>query len=325
MKHPTSRRDFLVRSTAALGLAALPAHAIATPEGSSGKKSRTLRIAHLTDMHVDYKLKDQVFDPAVGFANAIRHMQAQPDRPDFILFGGDLISDGLQTSKEKTLRQWALWKQVVEAEVTLPWHACIGNHDVWGWGLPQLEVARDPLFGKAMMMQELDLRDRYYSFDQVDWHIIVLDSLHRNHVIPSGYMARLDDEQMAWLAADLAATPATRPVIIFSHIPILGVSFFMNNGVVDKGAFVLDPGAMHTDVKALKNLFKQHPNVKGCISGHIHRVDEVHFLGVRYCCNGAVCARWWFGPYDEFPPAYSLIDLYDDGTFTNTIVPYDPA
>ena len=71
---------------------------------------------------------------------------------------------------------------------------------------------------------------------------------------------------------------------------------------------------MHIDARRLKNLFHAHPNVKLCLSGHMHLADSVDYLGVRYACNGAVCGSWWDGNYHEFGPGYAMVDLYEDGS-----------
>ena len=46
----------------------------------------------------------------------------------------------------------------------------------------------------------------------------------------------------------------------------------------------------------------------------------VQYLGVTYACNHAVCGSWWDGARDEFPPAYAIIDLHADGSFTNQVI-----
>lgn len=45
---------------------------------------------------------------------------------------------------------------------------------------------------------------------------------------------------------------------------------------------------------------------------------------VKYLCNGAVSGNWWRSPMalDEFPPVYSIIDLYSDGTSKTGTVYY---
>ena len=75
-------------------------------------------------------------------------------------------------------------------------------------------------------------------------------------------------------------------------------------------------------VPEFKNLFYQYKNVKLCLSGHIHLQDEVEYLGVKYLCNGAVSGNWWEGNYQEFPPAYAVVDLYEDGSVQSEYKPY---
>jgi hypothetical protein len=79
---------------------------------------------------------------------------------------------------------------------------------------------------------------------------------------------------------------------------------------------------MHVDARKLKDMFLEHSNVKACLSGHIHLVDRVDYLGVSYYCNGAVSGAWWDGDYQECAPGYALVDLYDDGSVENVYVTY---
>jgi hypothetical protein len=72
---------------------------------------------------------------------------------------------------------------------------------------------------------------------------------------------------------------------------------------------------MHVDARRLKDLFRIHPNVKLCLSGHTHLIDRVDYLGVTYLCSGAVSGAWWKGPYQEFQNSFTIIDLYDGGSF----------
>ena len=281
-------------------------------------RHRVLRVAHLTDPHVFGERGAEA-----GVAEALRHAQAA--KPDFIFFGGDLIMDALGKEKDAAIAEFALWERVVAAELRTPHHVCLGNHDVWGWKLRDdaaAAAATDPLFGKGLALERLALRDRYYSFNQAGWHFIVLDSTQRVDDPAIGYTARLDEAQFEWLVRDLAATPAAVPICVLSHIPILSACAFLDGENEKTGNWQVPGQWMHLDVRRLKTLFRQHPNVKACLSGHIHLADEVSYLGVRYFCNGAVSGGWWKGPYQEFGPAYAIVDFHDDGTVDNRLVHY---
>lgn len=319
-----NRRHFL-RSAGALALTGSLAALGSPTDGPASPKpqrKRVLRAAHLTDIHVlpDMEHFDQ---PEEGMAAAIRHAQGQADKPDLLLFGGDMVMDSLKTEKSKVLAQWAVWERIFAAEVKLPYRLCLGNHDVWGWAIhDNPDIEKDPHYGKGLVMERLGIRDRYYSFEQAGWHFVVLDSLERDYGNKAGYTARLDDAQFEWLKADLAATPAATPVFVMSHIPLLSVCVFFDDDLEATGSWVIPGPWVHIDSRRIKNLFRQHPNVKACISGHVHLADDVSYLGVRYLCNGAVSGGWWKGAYQEFGPAYALVDLYDDGSVENTLVYY---
>lgn len=285
---------------------------------SSPDRRRVLRAAHLTDIH----LRSDLGAPD-GMAAAIRHAQSQPDKPDLILFGGDLIMDSLYCDKATANAQWDLWEKLVSEEVRVPHQFCLGNHDVWGWAKhdsPSIEKDRD--YGKRLALTRLGMKDRFYSFDRAGWHFVVLDSMERHGASTTGYSARLDDTQFLWLVRDLAKTKPGTPVCILSHIPILSACVFFDGDLAQFGTWQIPGAWVHTDVVRIKTLFAQHPNVKVCLSGHIHLADDVRYLGVRYLCNGAVCGAWWKGAFQEFAPAYALVDFYDDGSVENQLVPY---
>jgi 3',5'-cyclic-AMP phosphodiesterase len=327
MKTPsTSRRNFITATATALAAAATSSLLAQTPAPAGGTavpaaRRRVLRIAHLTDAHVMPNQAGSA-DSAAGLTAALRHAQGLPERPDVIFFGGDMIMDSLKTDKSRALEQWEVWQRVITEEVKIPYRLCLGNHDIWGWAAHKPEFENDPHYGKRLAMEVLGMKERYYSFDQGGWHLVVLDSMQIDHGSHHGYTARLDDAQFAWLSRDLAATPRETPVLILSHIPILSSCVFLDGDREDTGTWVVPGAWMHIDARRLKTLFHQHPNVKACLSGHVHLVDDVSYLGVRYLCNGAVCGGWWKGGYQEFGPAYAIVDLFADGSVTNEIVNY---
>lgn len=303
-----TRRE-LIAATSSLALA--PAATLAK-HPINPKRKRTQRIAHLTDIHVQPER-----GAPEGFEAALVHAQSQ--KPDWILTGGDLIMDALGASKDRTKAQWEIFHRVLNANTKLPVQHTLGNHDVWGWNIPD-QVKNDPLYGKKWATDELGLAKPYTSFDRKGWHFIILDSTHRKE--GPGYTARLDDEQFEWLKEDLAKTPAKTPVMICSHIPIIAVCAMFDGNNEKSGDWVIPGAWVHIDARRIKDLFLKHPNVKLCISGHEHLLDEVVYNGVTYFCNGAVSGGWWGGNYQEVTYGYTLVDLFDDGTFENRYVPY---
>jgi 3',5'-cyclic AMP phosphodiesterase CpdA len=306
-----SRKNF-IRAVAVLSSGwALPLPAISRQ--AHGGKKRLLRVAHITDVHV------QPEAPAPqGMANCLHEIQLLSDQPDFIINTGDSIMDALSKEKTRVQAQWNTWNSVLKNECSLPVFHCIGNHDIWGWSA-WAPRKTDELYGKQWALDMFGLPHRYYSFDKNGWHFIVLDSM--THV-PFGYTAKLDEEQFNWLKQNLAATPKDTFVCILSHIPILAACVFFDGKNLNRGNWKVPGAWMHQDAQKIKDLLVQHKNVKAALSGHIHLIDEVEYNGVRYYCNGAVSGAWWAGNYQEFPPAFCVMNFYDDGSTEREVYYY---
>lgn len=306
------RKTFLQTSAAVIGGSMLPALSFAETT-----RKRPIRFAHLTDIHV----KPGVI-PEAGMAKAFQHVQQLKNQPDFIINGGDLIMDALEADKAKTQTQWDLAKNILKKENSLPVYHTIGNHDIWGWFIKTDRPETDRLYGKTWVVETLEMKNRYYSFTKDNWHFIVLDSTQLNPA--GGYIGKLDEEQLNWFTEELRSVPADRFICIVSHIPILSIcSGLFFNKTEANGDLMIKRNLMHTDFLALKKIFMNYPNIKVCISGHIHLQDEVEYLGIKYYCNGAVSGDWWHGPYQEFAPAYAVMELFDDGTVKRTMMKYD--
>ncbi|MFI5132356.1 MAG: metallophosphoesterase family protein [Chitinophagales bacterium] len=304
------RSTFLQNTAAVIGGSLLPSIGIA----GENKKSK-IRFAYLTDIH----LKPDATAEA-GMAKALHHAQSLKPKIDFIINGGDSIMDSLEADKQKTKTQWDLFHSVLQKENSLPLYHCIGNHDVWGWFIKNDKPEADRLYGKVWVVETLQLPKRYYSFTKDKWHFIVLDSTQLNPA--GGYIAYLDPEQLDWLKKDLAQTK-DKFICFVSHIPILSICaglFF--DKTETNGDLKIQRNLMHTDFMLLKKLFMQYPNIKVCLSGHIHLQDELDYLGIKYYCNGAVSGNWWKGAFQEFDPAYAVIELYEDGTCERKMVEY---
>ncbi len=278
-------------------------------------RQRALRLAHITDVHVQPER-----GAVEGMTTALHHVQGLDDPPQLLLNGGDAVMDTLAADAARTDLQWKLWHQVLQDECSLPLEHCIGNHDVWGWDKqPSGTTGSEDAWGKQRALDALNLKQRYRSFDKAGWHFVILDSIFPD--AEDAYIARLDDEQFTWFADDLAQCDANTPVVVVSHIPILSVAYIeFSRELAAKPS--RRRGAKHTDAKRIVDLFKQHPNVKLCISGHLHLLERLEYSGVTYICSGAVSGYWWKGDHATTDEGYSVIDLYKDGSFDQHYVAY---
>jgi 3',5'-cyclic AMP phosphodiesterase CpdA len=260
---------------------------------------------------------------AEGVAACLEQVHALDDPPDLILNGGDLVMDAVEADWERASVQFDLWDRVSREHCRLPVVHCLGNHDIWGWHRRSGCVGDEPLFGKRLAMERLGLAERYYRFDRAGWRFLTLDSISRGGA--DDFEARLDPEQVEWLEAELAATPAETPILVLSHAPLLGGgSLFFTGTPGDRertGNWVVPGSWLHIDARALHDLFLRHSNVRLCLSGHTHLQDRVEYNGINYINGGAVSGRWWRGNYHHTPPGFGIVDLYDDGTFEYAYVP----
>ena len=301
-----NRRDVVRRMGA--GLAALSSNKVTAGVSTPLTRKRVLRVAHVTDIHMQ-----PLVGAAKGFEKCLHHLQGLADKPDLVINGGDAVMEAHGRSQDSVRRQWKLYQDVLKSENALPVLSCVGNHDIWCAQETQTAFAD----GRQWAMEELQMTHRYYSLTQAGWHIVVLDSVQPK-VDGSWYTAHLDDEQFHWLEADLKATPPETPVLIVSHVPILAACVFFDGPRFAEDAWTVPARWMHSDTVRLTNLFHKHPNVKAALSGHIHLVDRVDYNGVSYFCNGAVSGAWWFGNYHHTAAGYGMVDLFDDGSVTNT-------
>ncbi|MBO9730709.1 MAG: metallophosphoesterase [Chitinophaga sp.] len=298
------RRSLLKKMGGLLLAPALPYSAFAA------KSKPTLRIAHLTDIHLYNDL-----DAPNRLAKCFHHVQQQTPKVDLILNGGDIVFDMNKENLSNIRDQWRLWHSVAAAECKLPMHYVLGNHDIW-W---EEQNKNSAVYGKQYALDQLQLTTPYYSFQKNGWKFICLDSVHLD-IDATWYIGKLGEAQFVWLENELKNTPPGTPVCVLSHIPILTATLMIEDGIVNKWEML--GGDMHTDTAAIIKLFYQHPNVKLCLSGHIHLRDKVVYNNVTYLCNGAVSGAWWKGNKRETAPGYGLIDLYADGTFDEKYVKY---
>jgi len=269
-----------------------------------------LRVAHLTDVH----LKDE-WDAPARFRHCLQHVQAQSPSVGMILNGGDIVFDMNKENLPAINAQWSLYHNIIKSGCSLPVHYALGNHDIW-WNENNKGQA---VYGKQFSLDQLQLSKPWYSFSQSGWKFIVLDSVHLD-IDNTWYIGKLGDEQFAWLQNELKSTPANMPVCVLSHIPILTATLMIEDDIVNK--WEMTGGDMHTDTAKIIKLFNGYPNVKLCLSGHIHLRDKVVYNNVTYICNGAVSGAWWKGNKRETAPGYGLIDLFADGSFTEQYVNY---
>jgi len=129
-------------------------------------------------------------------SRAIAAVNALPVDPDFIVFTGDLTHLTLDASVRR--QRLAQFKEQAATLRVRNVRYLPGEHDA---SADRGEAYRE-LFGET-----------HYTFDHKGIHFIALDNVSD----PAG---ALGDEQLQWLAADLARTDPQVPVIVLTHRPL---------------------------------------------------------------------------------------------------------
>ena len=123
--------------------------------------------------------------------------------PDFIIHTGDLTHDAKAA-------QFDTLDQVLKGAKAKQVYFVPGEHDTAvDDGRLYLERYGKPLGAMG---------SGWYSFNHRDVHFVGLN----NSAVLEG-LGKLGDEQLNWLEADLKGQPASRPVVIFAHIPLWSV------------------------------------------------------------------------------------------------------
>src|SRR5215212_400550 len=138
-----SRREFLAGACAAstVGLLVTSGETAAAPAPDSQPSpspAGSFSFVHLTDQHVTHRRH-----APEGYAKCIAAINAINPSPDFVLMGGDMVFDGCYTAKDDYQNQIRLFKEITR-ELKIPWHPCLGNHDILGWGTREKVDASDP-------------------------------------------------------------------------------------------------------------------------------------------------------------------------------------
>lgn len=139
-------------------------------------------------------------DAANTLKKAVATVNALSQQPDFIVFTGDLT----HTTDDPAVRRKRLseFRDIVKGLKVQNIHFIPGEHDA------SLDngAAFKEFFGET-----------HYTFNHKGVHFIALDNV-------SDPGAKIGEEQLAWLKADLAKQDKNAPIIVFTHRPLFDLA-----------------------------------------------------------------------------------------------------
>ena len=197
MQSTFDRRDFL--QLAGVG-GVVFASGLAGCADYGSAKARDFHFVQLSDTH--WGFNGPAVNPEAGttLKRAVASVNALASPPDFIVFTGDLThtTDDPQ-ERRKRLREF---KAIVADLAVRDVRFMPGEHDA------SLDngAAFQEFFGPM-----------HYVFDHQGVHFIALDNV-------SDPAARIGDEQLAWLKADLARLAPDAPIVVLTHRPLFDLA-----------------------------------------------------------------------------------------------------
>jgi len=278
-----NRRRFL--SYSALAYLGIAINTAAASE-SDTQDVRDFDIAFITDVHIERgKVAVAKFSKTIAEINSLK--------PAFVWDMGDM---SLYPNSGKAYLDCV-------RQLQMPLHACPGNHDSALNDTNPRKLFRG-CFGPS-----------YYSFDFGGVHFITLDG---NKVFyrqdKNTIDACIDPDQMAWLKADLQATPEQTPVICGVHIPIVSTYIKRRGGGAFPEDFPIAPQFNEPRAEELIDILAQH-NVKLVLQGHAHENERTIVKGIEFVTSISVCGCWWScgegfeRGVDNTPRGYRVIEV----------------
>jgi Icc-related predicted phosphoesterase len=186
------RRDFLKLA----GLAGITFTAGLFPgQRASAQAGADFHFVQFSDTHWGYSGAANP-DAEHTLEKAVATVNGLAQQPDFIVFTGDLThtTDDAKLRRERMKR----FREIVSALRVKDVRFMPGEHDA---SLDKGEAYKE-FFGAT-----------HYTFDHKGVHFIALDNV-------SDPAAKLGDEQLAWLAADLKQRKADDRIVVLTHRPL---------------------------------------------------------------------------------------------------------
>lgn len=198
----------------------------------------TFRFVQISDSHVGFHLAPNP-DPVATLRETIARINAQPQRPDFIVHTGDLTH--LSRPEQFDTVKQVLSEARVDQVFYLP-----GEHDVIG----DNGKAFFDRFGSGVS------GGGWHSFDHHGVHFIALVNVLN---LQAGGLGFLGTEQLAWLQQDVAGLSASTPIVVLAHMPMWSLYPQWGWGTQDAA-------------QALA-LLKRFGSVT-VLNGHIHQIQQ---------------------------------------------------
>ncbi len=264
--------------------------------GDMDRDRGSLRFVFFTDIHARTE-----WDTPLAMEKAARVINDV--KPDLTVVGGDLITDGFEYSAETVAPRWDAYMamhQMIESDI----YPVMGNHDlVAAMPVDGTPPAEDP---RAIYRAKMGLERTYYSFNAAGYRFIVLDSTYVTGD-DLKYNGFIWPEQMEWIREDLSRAEKDTPIVLLSHIPLLTIFYGATEGM-DQPA---PRNRVLVNNRQVLSLFRHH-HLLLVLQGHLHALEMIEWRNTTFINGGAICAKWWRGPWFGTEEGFCVITLNGD-------------
>ena len=287
-----TRRSFIGKLLAAMGLLG-GSSCIKSRIKNQGSDRGSVRLIFYTDVHARTE-----WDTPQAMARAAAAINEQ--KPDLVLAGGDLITDGFQSHAAEVAPRWAAYMQMHQA-IRADIFPALGNHDLVAArphdGTPPAENPR------SIYLSYMGLQRTYYSFDAVGYHFIILDSIQ---ITPDDYQYHgiIRPEQLEWVKQDLSTVSKEAPIVLLTHMPLLSSFYNATQGA----AFAARPNRVVVNNRDVLDAVKNH-NLILVLQGHLHVKELIRWQNTTFITGGAICGKWWRGAWYGTEEGFSVLTL----------------
>ncbi len=206
----------------------------------------------MTDIHIGFDPDEKPEElNRIRFRTTLDRVVNSPNPIDMLVLSGDLTDHGDRESFEKTASLLTI--------CPFPIYPMVGNHDT---RVELLNAFPDTPTNGGFIQ---------YAVEHEGLRIIFLDTLELGRHGGAFCEARRD-----WLAAELAAHPAT-PTLIFMHHPpvVAGIGW-------------MDPGADEAWMQRFGQAVEGHRQILAIHCGHLHRPIHAMFKGIPVSVTASV-------------------------------------
>lgn len=286
-----SRRELLALSGVAL--AGLPLRASWAAPGAAGE---AFRIVFFTDAHARVE-----WETPRALALAAAAMNAH--RPELVVAGGDLITDGFQSSAETVAPRWRAYLEMHRA-LRARVEPVLGNHDLVA-AIPEdgSPPSADP---RREFRRAFALERTYRSVEAGGYRLLILDSVS----VVGGddrYHGRIEPEQLRWLATELESIDRSTPIVVASHLPLLTGFYQATQGATAAAP----PNRVVVNNREVLQLFEGHKLLL-VLQGHLHVAELLRWRETTFITGGALCGKWWRGSWHGTGEGYGVLTLRPD-------------